>query len=743
MHFSKNTLTLAVLAATVSLTQTTPVLAETPSSQRTEATLLNKVVVSATRTEQNIEDVSSSVASVTSEEMDTNLVTDIQDAVKYVPGVSVGGTGRFGLNGFVIRGMGNNRVKVMVDGVEQPASYSPGADVMRFNQNMYETDTLAAIEINKGPSSTLYGSDALGGAVLMRTKNPEDLLAASGDDTAVGFKTGYHGADNSFKQTLSLANRSGNWESLLMYTRTDGNETSAHGDGRDIFGPERGQTDPYDYGQNNFLGKLFYQLNDNNRIGITGEFFDREGEGRILSMEGDTINMPTSVYTYSNNYAIDKDQRKRIGIEHEWLAGNVLFDTLNWQASWQEVDSHHQTLDHTNISYTDPAKPDVNRNRNRVRIGTDKGYEFDAQFDKELLLSSSLHQLTYGFSARQDRFELNYTDINLGTGATSVKTPEVPVADSTQWGAYLQDQAFFLNDALVITGGLRYDAFKASPASDSGYTDSNNDALTAKLGGVYHWTDTFSTYAQFSQGFKAPELKDLYYSYTGGSYELLPNPDLKAEESNSYELGMRLGNQFVAMELAGFYNDYSNFIEERTDKTTNPAYPDGTVTKVNVGKAEIYGVEFAGTLYLDEAFGAPTGLYSRLSITYADGKNKDTDDSLDSVAPLTTVVGLGYDAPSETWGGALDVTHVASKSGSDWSTENKDNVPAPSYTLVDLTAYYQPSENMVVRGGLFNAFDEKYWLYQDISGTSVTDSEGLDRKTQPGRNWGVSLEYDF
>ena len=83
----------------------------------------------------------------------------------------------------------------MVDGVEQPPSYNPGADVMRFNQNMYETDTLAAIEINKGPSSTLYGSDALGGAVLMRTKNPEDLLAASGDDTAVGFKTGYHSAD--------------------------------------------------------------------------------------------------------------------------------------------------------------------------------------------------------------------------------------------------------------------------------------------------------------------------------------------------------------------------------------------------------------------------------------------------------------------------------------------------------------------------------------------------------------------
>lgn len=742
MQFSKNTLTLAVMAATVSLIEVSPALAEASASQQTKATLLDKVVVSATRTEQNIEDVSSSVASVTSEEMDTNLVTDIQDAVKYVPGVSVGGTGRYGLNGFVIRGMGNNRVKVMVDGIEQPPSYSPGADVMRFNQNMYETDTLAAIEINKGPSSTLYGSDALGGAVLMRTKNPEDLLAASGDDTALGFKTGYQSADRSFKQTLSLANRSGNWESLLMYTRTDGHETSAYGDGLDIFGPARGQADPYSYGQNNFLGKLFYQINDNHRIGFTGEYFDREGEGRILSMEGDTINMSNSVYTYTNNYAVDKDQRKRIGVEHEWLAGNVLFDTLRWQANWQEVESHHQTMDHTNITYSDGATPDVNRSRNRVRIGADKGYEFDAQFDKELMLSSSLHQLTYGFSAAKDRFELDYTDINLGTGATTVKTPEVPIADSTQWGAYVQDQAFFLNDTLVITGGLRYDAFKASPASGSGYADSNNDALTAKLGGVYHWTDTFSTYAQFSQGFKAPGLKDLYYSYTGGSYELLPNPDLKAEESNSYELGMRLGNQFVALELSGFYNDYSNFIEEKTDMS-NSVYPDGTVTKVNVGKAEIYGAEFAGTLYLDEAFGAPTGLYSRVSVAYADGKNKDTNDNLDTVAPLTTVVGLGYDAPSETWGSALDVTHVASKSGGDWSTENKDNVTAPSYTLVDLTAYYQPSENLVVRGGLFNAFDEKYWLYQDISGTPVANSEGIDRRTQPGRNWGVSLEYDF
>ncbi len=180
MKFSKNTLALAVMTATVSLAQTSPVLAEAALPGKEKATVLNKVVVSATRTEQNIEDVSSSVASVSSEEMDANLVTDIQDAVKYVPGVSVGGTGRFGVGGFTIRGMSESRVKAMVDGVEQPVSYDAGlgvkADVMKFSQNMYEMDTLAAIEVNKGPASSLYGSDALGGAVIMRTKNPEDLL---------------------------------------------------------------------------------------------------------------------------------------------------------------------------------------------------------------------------------------------------------------------------------------------------------------------------------------------------------------------------------------------------------------------------------------------------------------------------------------------------------------------------------------------------------------------------------------
>ncbi|WP_036831222.1 TonB-dependent hemoglobin/transferrin/lactoferrin family receptor, partial [Photobacterium sanctipauli] len=712
---------LSILASSV-------VLALSPALHAEEVSIFDEVVVSGTRSEQSIKDVSSSVAKVSSEEMGDNLVTDIRDAVKYEPGVSVNGGGRFGLNGFNIRGMDESRVKVMIDGVKQPVSYNPGADEMRFNQNMYETDTLTAIEINKGPSSTLYGSDALGGAVVLRTKNPEDLLGA-GDDTHVGFKTGYKSADESYKQTLTLANRTGDWETLLIYTHTDGHETKTHGDGADIDGPNRGQANPYAYRQDNVLAKVFYQVNDDHRVGLTGEYFTRSGEGRLLSKDNWEM-MPG--FTYDNNYAEDEDHRIRIGIEHEWLANNAAFDTLRWSFNWQEIESDHLTQDNT-FGDSDYAQG----LRHRLRNGLSESYQFDAQFDKEILLSSSRHQLTYGLSGVTDNFVLDYTDIKFDQGTVDDKTPEIPEADSTQWGVFLQNQAFLLDESLVVTAGIRYDSFEAKPESSSSHPDHESDAFTAKLGGVYHFNRNVSAFAQYSQGFKAPTLQDLYSFYSMGAV-FLPNPDLKPEESESFEIGIRANNHLGNLELAGFYNDYTNFIAQEMigiDEDDRKVY-----TKNNIDEAKIYGAEFKGALYLDEALGAPMGTYSRLSVAYSKGEDKTTGEAIDSVAPLTTVVGVGYDAPSEKWGSAVNITMVASKSGDDWS--EADNLDAPSYTVVDLTGYYRPTDDLTLRAGLFNAFDEKYWLYQDLEGTDATTT-GIDRRTQPGRNWGINLDYSF
>ena len=232
-------------------------------------------------------------------EMSKNLAQDLEQVVEKEPGVSMAGTGRFGSSGFTIRGLSENYVKAVVDGVELPASYDPGADQMRKFNNTLETDTLQRVEVNKGPSSTLYGSDALAGAVIIRTKNPADLLQSEGDGIYGDVKTGYYSANDSYKATATLANRSGNWESLLIATHRQGHETKTHDSGSDILGRDRGQANPLDFESNNLLGKVFYQVNTNHRVGVTAEFFNQTAAGETLSNEGYTM-MPT--YTYTPKY---------------------------------------------------------------------------------------------------------------------------------------------------------------------------------------------------------------------------------------------------------------------------------------------------------------------------------------------------------------------------------------------------------------------------------------------------------
>jgi hemoglobin/transferrin/lactoferrin receptor protein len=123
-------------------------------------------------------------------------------------------------------------------------------------------------------------------------------------------------------------------------------------------------------------------------------------------------------------------------------------------------------------------------------------------------------------------------------------------------------------------------------------------------------------------------------------------------------------------------------------------------------------------------------------LAYADGEDKATGRELDSIAPFTANVGLGYNSADQKYGALVNYKFVAKKD--DW--EDEDNIEAPSYNIVDLTAYYRPIKDMTVRAGLFNVFDEKYWVFSDLSG----ESDGLsDFDSQAGRNWGASVEYNF
>ena len=148
---------------------------------------LDREVVVATRAARALADVPNTVDVIDRKTMDERLVRDLKDLFRYEPGISVpSGFGRFGIGDIRIRGLGGNRVLIQTDGIPVPDAFSIGS-FSNANRNFVDLDTLKQVEVLRGPGSSLYGSDALGGVVSFRTKDPEDYLTA-GKRSHVGLK---------------------------------------------------------------------------------------------------------------------------------------------------------------------------------------------------------------------------------------------------------------------------------------------------------------------------------------------------------------------------------------------------------------------------------------------------------------------------------------------------------------------------------------------------------------------------
>ncbi len=690
---------------------------------------MQEMVVSATRTEQDIRDVSASVVAVSAADVEKALAQNFKQVFADEPGVSLSTDGRFGLAGVNIRGRDSNYVKTMVDGIELPNSYAPDLSEGKKYNNSIELDTLATLEVNKGPASSLYGSDALGGALILRTKNPADLLG-DGDGSAFNVHSGYASADDSYKVTAEAANRTGDLETLLIYTHRNGHAEQTHSND-DSTGRGRGKANPLNYHSNNYLAKAYYQLDDQNRIGITGEYFSRGLERQLLSDEGHSMNSHQGTYTYYNVSNTSDDTRYRVSVDHQWLGGCCAFDELQWSVSLLNSQSQHDVYDDRYLS----GELEI---RQRHRLANDRSWQADLQLFKGLEFAHGYHEISYGANWAHNDFSIKEIHYNLTNNIPDQK-PFMPDATSTKWGVFVQDQMFLADEKLVVTAGLRYDSYKATTDDNTRHNSPRTDAFTGRLGAVYHWNHAFSTYAQISQGFKAPTLENLYYGYEEGAV-IIANPDLKPEESLSYEVGLRFNSASTKLSLAGYYNDYKNFLERA--KIDAPELGTNVYTTLNIDSSEIYGVEFKTDWDLAQLMSMPAGFSAGFNVAWAKGRDKDTGNAINSVAPLSGNLKFGYDAPSGVFGSQLSLKAVAAKSGSDWaSTRWGTQLDAPGYATLDLTAYYQPLEQLTVRAGVFNLTDKKYWDYMRLS--NVTSTLGLDRITETGRNIGVDVSYRF
>ena len=728
-------------------------------------TQFDTVTVTATRSEQSIGSVPSTVSVVDARQIDQQQIKNSKDLIRYEPGVSVGGSGsRFGLSGFSIRGIGGNRVLTQVDGVGVPDSFSFGP-FFNAQRNYIDLDTMKQVEIIRGPASTLYGSDAIGGAVSFLTKNAGDYLDA-GDDGYARLKTGYDGSDDSWQRSLTLAGRQEQFDALLHISRRSGQAIDSYG-GRGGNGAAREQANPVDFSTDNLLAKLGWDYAEGERLQLVYERFADDTDSRIRSDYGQTSRIALGGPMYSNSLikssdARDSSDRERIGLEQQLQLDSLLADQLDWQLNYQTSQTRQRT-DQQRYSWvgmgansTRPANAPL-RQRSRDSVYEEDVWSLASQLKKGFSLADSQHLLTYGVDLkRSDSSDLRKgSEINTVTGLPYANPEPFPISDfpdpsTDEYAAFLQDSIDIGRWNLLA--GLRYDYYQLKPDATTEYLkgnplnrnpDSFSDShLSPKLAATYRLDDAHSVYGQYAAGFRAPEAIDIFGEFVNlqSNYQTIANTTLKPETSDSFEAGLRGQYAVGNWGLALFYNQYDDFIEQVTlanDPTGNGRL---TYQAQNLDRVTIRGAEARGELFLD-SLGLPAGSTLRGAIAYARGKDEQSGQPLNSVDPLKSVLGLAYDAPNGQYGGELAWTLVAAKERID-QTQVANQYQPSGYGTLDLLGYWQLSEEVGVNGGLYNLTDKQYWQWGDVRGLS-TSSAGLGRYSQPGRYAAVNLIWEI
>ncbi|MDY6899051.1 MAG: TonB-dependent hemoglobin/transferrin/lactoferrin family receptor [Cyanobacteriota bacterium] len=707
-------------------------------TEETEEEADIEITVTGTRSERPVKDTPGNITVIESEDIDKQLINDLADLIRYEPGVSVRNGRNRGNQDFTIRGIGGNRVLIQVDGIRQPDNYTQ----TNTSRNYFDLETLKRVEIIRGPASTLYGSDAIGGAVSFITKDPEDYLFDANGPSYGSVKYTYDSTDESRKLTGVIAAESedGKLQASASLTSTTGSEFKNYG---------TAIADPQDNSSLNFIGKLVYKPNDNNTFKFTGERFNNNADTDLLSTLG--TSRGTTVFDSSAEFD-NKRYRVSLGQEYD-NPDNSWLQKFRWQVYYQDAEASEE------VNSLRGRGPIATTSREDINTFEQSVFGGDAQFESNFQTGSINHRLVYGFeifntdtSRPRDRTE---TDLNTGA-INKVVLGELypnktfPDTETLRFRLYVQDEIELADNRLTLIPGLSFDYYKLTANPDQDFQNINIDnyevedfdasALSPKLGVVYKVTPELSAYAQYARGFRSPPYDDANIAFTNFlfGYTVLPNNNLKPETSNSYEIGIKGGYSQFNFTLAGFYNRYNNFIDTEQIGVTSIGGRDFLqFQSQNIDSAEIYGVEAKAEYRFSPA---KHGLSLIGSLAWAEGNDLENNEPLDTVDPFQAVVGLRYRAPEDRWGSELVTTFVAAN---DRAAETGTDLFIPdSYFTLDLLGYYKFSDKVSLNVGLFNLLDKKYWNWQDVRGLTIGDSE-IARRTLPGFNATVGLKVIF
>lgn len=726
---------------------------------------LSKVIVSgALKEELAIAESAASIAHFGVKEVDRLNATSLSELFTYEPGVTVDEGISGGLNDIRIRGMGSDRVLISIDGAPLPMTYSFGS-YLDTNRNYFDLDAMKSVDIIKGPMSTLYGGSALAGGIFMQTKDPLDFIK-EGKQIGGEAKIGYRSSANEkllsgtiagkFSDTLSAFTR------LTYLSPYERRNHAGKASSEKLMGPDRTHPDAADAKSYNSLSKVVFEPNDAHRFSLSYEYFKETLNVDPYSKFGlVTMNSFKQLTLHTK----DINKRKQLTLRHDFDLPNTLFDRGFWQVYYQKSNAE-QWSHEVRESIPKPNRPLVVSERDRYSSFTNRNIGVMAEFTKGWEQNSAMyHNFTYG---------LNYIDRkvstlregdtrNLATGGSieSEAFPNKGFPDSKikELGIFLQDRISFYDGQFEAIAGIRYDKYRLNPEQGSVYETANPGVLppskmsehqfSKRLALLWHPTEENTFFINYSEGFRAPTFSAVNVGFGNPLFGYISrsNPNLKPEKSRSYELGWNYIDDQKSFSVTGFYTNYKNFIEELSYVGIDPQTGYMLYQAVNLGKSRIYGLEAKAHMDLFTVQNGNGVIGINASLAYAKGKEKATNDPINSVEPLTAVIGIDYTYLDQLYL-STRIKGVQAKKEKDISAAmlKTGTTATGGYATVDVIAEYRPQRDLIINAGLYNIFNKKYhsWgpnsWYNNMTGISQQER---DRATNPGFNLALSIKYQF
>ncbi|ENX42094.1 MULTISPECIES: TonB-dependent receptor plug domain-containing protein [Acinetobacter] len=568
----------------------------------TNATQLDPIVITATRSEEKIKNVPARISIIEPQILEQSPIAELPHLLMSDASIDMMQYGGYGQAASIFtRGTNSTHTLVLRDGVRLNTG-SAGSASLAF----IDTTDIKQIEVLKGPASVLYGTDAIGGVVQLISKTPEKTGA---------FITGEIGEQNTYKSVVGA-----------------------------------------DLAENGFYAQI---------------------RGQRLESDGTQVTDFKNANVKTGSYD-QKGFSTKIGVEKEQYAASVDYSQNQGNSVYVQSiqDANYTLLGLKNVSQD--FKNEIINIKGRLNINDNVSVNARLSQFKDDLEQNQSHDAIYNTTKEAELYsKWQFTpkqNILAGVATRNIKSDvlsgtapyEVDYnkeVDST--GYFVQHQ--YQSNKLHTQLGLRVEDHETFGTHTVGQAAVRYQVLP-----------TTSIYTNIGTAFRAPTNNDLYALNWGG------NPNLKPEESVSYEIGL---DQKITDQLSLGFSAYRNEVDDLITFVTDPVTYEGRL--YNVKKATFTGGEFNLNWVNDE-------LFTHLSYAYVQPKDKETDQDLSrrSRQSLTLTAGL----QNEVYGIS---TSLSAKS-------RPKNSAISGYATVDVNAFWNVNPNIKLFTNIQNIGDVQY-----------------------------------